>query len=812
MTTKMKVAAIGVLFLVSAAALIYLIPGSDLAESPSSNEDLASAVSEEATSLQTIDSDSSAFQVNEASREIESVKPISQTLLVTGSARSDDEAAGIENATVTLIPLPPGSDAQTATGTTDSTGQFYIQWLKPDDSFPSNFLLCIQAEGFLDFETSFPLVPGLASFQCGSFVLTTDQKYPLHVMDKEGKPIAAARLIFYKEGIPSFQMEKITDQNGYTEVADSELLWGGFTLDQMYLHVIAPNLVDTFIYFCRGSVPNKVVMESEGYWTGRVVDKETGSAIRQAEVFYETVRGLNKINEICPYRAMTDDSGEYRLPRISYSSRPWLGLSIFAKAEGYLTGHIHIPLEESPKPIRLKKVKAFHRAQAIDASTGKPLSHLEITVKLGKYAYTIIATDENGTFLCPQYDSLELEAAFHETAHLNRPDQESPLWTIPFRPFIRKSVDVRVLDELGRPVPGAEVWLEYARDFAKNNYLGRSIFTSCKSTDLSGFARILPKASSETNALLRVVHPGYFHYISDYFPLGEDRKIPPVVLKRGTLFQKIHITDHEGKPAANQKIIGEIILPEGRPVQVRDKTDAMGRCAMAFPPFKEGYLQVRDRPDTEVALDFDSLLKQEGVEIVIPKELAPSFAIRGVIQNEAGEPLSHVEVKLVNQQHTNDSFPWFAYPTRKTDKYGSFSFLANKNVIYRLEISPSSVDRNFYISEPFTDLKAGDDLKIVMTSSSGISVRLYAFREKYGFIPLTGNMWLEDETGKRLAARPVPCNKDALFVFSDRLVFKNIQPGNYRVAGKSDQGKIRKTPFFEVQAGRCVSIPLKNSR
>jgi hypothetical protein len=496
----------------------------------------------------------------------------------------------------------------------------------------------------------------------------------------------------------------------------------------------------------------------------------------------------------------------FRLPRFTWSRTPALWLRLIAKADGHRGNRASLPEDpETPTHIGLKKIKHIKKVQAIDALTEEPIPFLEIRIDNRMDDGIVTATDEKGFFFVPMdHHESFLEAPGYEDVRFRHPDREAPSWVVPFRPFVKSVVRVHVLDEWERPLNGARVELSSERELVKDGQrIEGFVINQNSRTDQAGLAEIKPITAAGSEAHLNVTHAGYEPYRSETIILSDDRDHEEtVILKRGTLFQRIHLEDEQGAPLREETLIAELTLPGGHRMQMHARSDRKGRCSMAFPRFEEAALYIQGRPDTRVPLDFDSILKQEEIKVVLFEEVAPDFAIQGTIRNARGMPLEGIRVKLVQQRFAGKPIPDWAFKSRKTDEQGAFRILAGQDSTYVLEITNPSADGFKYHSVTFDNLERGDYRDIILEVITGIvEADLDWIKGQFGFLPSSQDLWLEDETGGRLTFNQGISPDGKLQLFYHR------SPGTYCLAGKSKDGEIKKTSFFEVRAGERTRIP-----
>lgn len=624
-STKLKLSLVASLIICSAAALVFLFPQNDQIDSPGLINDSEISMNDYAQASHEGEASGAGSSENTDTNDYqrEPIKSNLKTLNITGRTLAYGDGSEIDSALVKATPLPHELDAIVPEANTDSTGCFSIQMPCDDLRAITSIYLQVSAMGYLNHEAKHPLSLGNDTLDCGSIKLKENKAYLIEVKDVHGNPIQGACLRFYKEEISSYMLEKYSSEMGRVRITDKELLWGDWLLDFMVLHVSSPGMADFYMEFGgKRCVPNKIVMKPKGWWVGEVIDAETGMGIRDVNLKVGPRSKTDIFNKIIHVQQQIDDTGQFRIFSLSEPYK-YNGLVFYAIAEGYLSSKTAVPEKDSKIRIKLKRASRLVKTQVINGCTGKPIPNLKLKVTFHKSHPFDIQTDLNGYFNLPFNDSCSCPYKFKAdgfvTLHHISSEIQGSEWSIKPRPAIQDKVEVMVTDEFGSPILGAAVWLAYYRDKSPlyKNFSTHK-YTQCGISDSRGYASIEPETSVETEAVLEVIHPDYITYISEPLSFREDLNSPvSIELKRGRVFQEIRVVDKDGKPQSTERIVAELTVDGGKKLKIYGTSDENGWVSMVFPYFKKGILYPRWRASSLLNIDYNTIIRQEHVELIL---------------------------------------------------------------------------------------------------------------------------------------------------------------------------------------------------
>ncbi len=719
---------------------------------------------------------------------------------LSGEVKSQSDARIIPNARIMITPLPTVDGAVPISTKTDVDGRFAVtaRLERP----PSTLHVVIGAGGFKDLVTT---VASAEAAEHRAFYLAEDTRHVLRVVDPAGNAIPQAHLTFFKNYDGQYRLERISDDKGVVEVRDSELQWGYWLLNHMFLRVRAEGRCDCYHAF-RGAqeTPNVITMETASRFRGRVQDAASEVGVPGAKVYFTPWRdGEGLPAEVRKVALVeTDASGEFRQPTISVLGSP--PMHFRCTAAGYapaLRGYsADRPL---PKVIRLHRLSPVEQSfRLLRGETDEPLGGIMVSVRAGADDPQPHTTDSEGRFACQvlvgEHRSAGIEVPGYRPERVPLPPGTPPDEVISVRmePLVQARQSVTVVDELNSPVPGAHVRIRYAT--------GKRSHSQDRTTDSSGKAVFKLFAIQQADATIRAEHPGFCPQVTEPFPLGKEHQRPRrLILRRGSVFHNLQILDSKGAPMAGQKVEAKLTVASGSTVILACTSNPAGYCALSFPSFDQGQLYVSERPDTVVEISHKQILANDRIVLIVPDRLQAGASVRGVVEDTSGRPLRRAIVHYYERSGGRLAEPRFK-PWVVTETDGSFTIPAFAQTRYSLELPIQRRNGLLYESHEVRSVSPGENIRITMRHFTGVEVYLDPLNEDASYRSVTFEAWLETEDGRRVI--PLGMEKKSYVVY-----FREPPPGTMRAVAQT-QGRRYETPLFVLTADKSVRTTVARVR
>jgi len=715
-----------------------------------------------------------------------------------GRILAESDGKEICNARVVVNSLPFTKGNTAIEGVTDESGAFTIFFPVENTENISALHLQVYSQGYRGVATTRPFNVEDHSQSFGTIYMLENKTHSMLVVNSNYEPIEGAQVKVicdanYDEDF--IVVNKRTDSIGKVQITDEELL---IDMRHLALCVTALNKADHYGEISKKQpLPERIIMEEEGYWNGRVVDAESGFGIPGATVKLMIVNPRDlTYPKIKPLE--TDGNGYFELKRFT----GWQGVITITTASGYMPAHIF--RRRSPTPpelIAMESSAGFKHVQVFDVSTEQPLPDLEI--QMDYYGETV--TDNNGIFRYPfkygnskfcittsDYERFKYECDADE-------NKNGDIKSVYLQPMVLQNlkgkITIKLRDEIGLPIPGVAIQMY--------TYVGTGNMGLWEQTNMMGEAVFHPNASNGIKVTFKIRRTGFSSHYSEHNDIDFSKDtILEFVLNRGTLFQGLRVLDEFENPVCNKYIQGQVVLKDGKVQSILEKTDEDGKCNLTFPPFIRGYVFVSQRPDTAVDLTYEMISNQKNITIIFTKEIDLQSMIQGVVQDENGTPMSGAYAEIFDRfDHAEDSKYKFS-DTCRVASNGTFRVPVNRSKIHKLSFSPLYRNDHLYMTKDIYNISAGANLTVTMKSYKGVIVSLLPIWKQLNPPISKNNTWLENEEGITVIAGKTVYDKTQVF-------FINVPPGKMRAAIEIETGKRFYTPFFELEAGKSIETKIE---
>lgn len=755
------------------------------------------------------------------------ITPHGQEVRLSGRVVSKEEGRGISGASVKMNLLPFREDLPSVECVTDSSGGFTLQTKLPDHVQVTAFHIGITASGLMNLETSLPRLADGNVRDWGNFYLGKNREHLLRIKDETGRPVPGARLELYKR-FQGLVLVKTGNDNGIVRITDQELYHESRSFP-ISLRVIADGFSTFFMEsLVRSQMPEEIVLEKAGFISLRVVDSKTSLGIPGARLSLISPRQSfiprpSYDSYAAILNAESDASGNVRIPKISCS--PGTNFRIWVQAEGYYQSRWPIyprrSTVDSPETVLVDPFPRFITVRVMDKRTQDPIPGA--SVRLGSYDKA--ETDEEGCFKIPLvkgtlrlavskpgYDSFR--GKYDEWRGLLGDDPTSPrrevkqvaiggVFWIQLNPRegARAKIHVMVQDDFGRPLTGARVRIDHYPENSPTSSGGGVLFTAEEGSVLHEDLYLTP----ELEVHLLVSREGYVPSNTKFiFSPAQDCISKQIVLHKGMLFQKVRVVDRNGEPLNDRLITASLTMSDGNTVSVTGSSDEHGLCSLNLPFFDHGVVRsgvTRGiHSDQDKKITFDDVLHGREIVITVPKVLALSSRIRGVIRDESGLPVEGIAVRP--RLRDEDSLDFNTMPLRtasaRSDAEGRFEIKVFKNQVYRLQLYRSGGKKHWLPKEDLNAVPDGSDVTITMIQGTSVELDYSEFlsSEKGKRFHST---WLENEKG-RWVIPEIRDDQDSC------AVFKGIPPGKIRAVIGLKGNELIRTPLYDVEAGMHVRM------
>lgn len=795
MTTKMKVG-IGIAAVVAVGIALTLLLREE--EEKGSSDDRSAAIETPGH----VDSNDEAIQTDDPGEVLDKKTALASDRLaveIYGTVCSRDSGDGLANARVEINPLPHREDKVASEAVADGTGRFSMLVPRPEDQDPTSYHIRIRAEGFLDLETTLPGATDKSALDCGSYFMIRNSVYPITIRDEKGSPLPGARVTILKYMSKSFRLEKTADEHGRIEVTDRDFQWGDLWMNIVALRVKAQGMSDCFLEINNKDIPSEICMAPAAIWSCVVADAETGEAVENAVVsmdfgsyFYFTDNPFEDHPVV-----KTDENGYFEYP--SFTAQDFLlkrALAVSVIVEGYLEKRVHFDLvKQLPHVIKMTRVTGHEiTCLVVNSITGEPLPGLPIEVKNEKKI-----TDEEGCF------RLALEVKPKEPPHIfahgykqtrdeyrrSSTNVHEP-YVIRLRPVLQDRQQIKVIDELGRPVADVNVRIKYR--------VGEMTYTQNRYTDQHGVCTLHIASYQETETVVSLEKPGYARFISKPFPIGKNHDaLRTFMIERGILYQNLKVVDERGEPRSGAEVSALLILENGERVTLKGHSDSLGKCDLVFMPFAEGILEVMGQPETCIEISYDDIRNRKEIVLGYLQPQPSPVTIRVSVKDEMDRPLENI---LVSQAISGN--PQYIRQER-SNAQGFAVFPAFRSSNYQFTIHSTRIGEQWfrYIPKVREGITAGMEVEAVMGFSNGVSVSLAQLyiHAVYPYATLE-NAGVRLETAENVPVSVRSFRKEE----PGHYLFYGVPAGMMRVVVIFPDGERLEGDLFELEEGKCLHV------
>lgn len=727
-------------------------------------------------------------------------------LILTGQVLSRSNLQPIDNARVTADVLPHDRSNNTICSSTDASGVFRLAL--PIDQVGSikSLLFNFDARDYKHLETAIRFSEEELLSECGTFFLRKNRIHSVRIVDSAGQPVPSAKLDLFKESQSRPFVEKRADSDGIVRIPEDEIEWSTWLWTDSVIRVTGSGIAP-YISLLSDSgnpptdddsslLPGEIVVEPRGFWTARVVEKGTTEGVAHATIQLRQ-SGIRRWFPLIESKSViTDDAGYFQLPR--YTSPRGHLLELAVNADGFIPTKLHL-VGEISELVEITRATVLKRAMAVDASSGQPLSGIRLNLDFLNGSIDV-ETDKSGQFVVPlesgkehflQIETIGFEPLFLRS--LNPSSLTENPWTISFTPQKQALAELKIIvqDELARPVAGAAVDISYHHSQDGEFYANDSLFTG-----LDGFVIFLPPSTPPSIAKVKIQKIGFCPLTPGPIHLkGDEQCEESYVLRRGTLFQNIRVVDENGSPVPGQIVAAVLTLEDGTSTYAGGVSDSQGFCDIAFPVFVDGRIGVQSRQDTFISIKYQTLIASDWIPLVVSNDIETAPKILGIVQDVDGNPLGGVVLDLsMMGEASGQSSTWVI-----TEKDGSFSLLTPYDCMYRLSSplrrrvgSGAGGDAHWYTTQDITHIRAGDNLKVVMTSYNSVVVSLESLGSSF---PREYDAWLETDEG-------VLTIVEKILKYRHKIHFVGVPPGSIRAVVRNMEGELFNSPFFTLSHGQ----------
>lgn len=696
----------------------------------------------------------------------EKIKSDSIRITISGLIKSRNDLNGIKGAEVKIALLTAGKSKITAAATSEAGGRFSTGIALKSGQKCKAALITTKADGYSCQEDHFEIRSAAGSFDCGTLFLDEERNNKITVIDQEGQPIAGAGLMvyafFFNHNDTRLLFNKKSNKEGNVILKDKLFKDSRNGLSYL-IYVSAKNKSNTFKIIKNDNLPETIILEETYCLSSKVVDSKTKSGIKNArvETFMRRVP-MHACGEVFKNNtALTDDYGAFVLDRIKYLGKNHVDIKI--TAEGFMP-FVRTYREKLPDLIELKPAEKMIVFRLIDGKTNLGIS--DAKVKYGISGNK--STNDQGICKIPVDGSGRISVlvqtkrhGFYEESCIEIAEDQFDL-SIILEPLETTNLLVNVHDEFGRPVPSANVRLDYG--------YGTNRFT--KKDGVASFEQI--EFCEEKIAVISVTHHNYTKEVKTNFEFfrNHDNAVD-VVMKGGRSFRKVKIVDQSGKPLEGIGVTAELTASNGKRNKISGKSNHIGFCDFVFPDFIEGIVYVTRRPDLSLYIDQKSIDIFLVEQIVFSEEIWQSSAIQGVVRDETGNELSGILIKVVEKGQCG-SYAKQGYSAND----GTFNIPVLANRSYDLDATPVKKRGYWYYFEKKDDVLPGTNICILMKKEKGVLVDIRELRKKQVKIK-ESNVELEVEDGSR-----VQLSKK--YIYHNHILLMGVPSENSRVVIRAE--------------------------
>ena len=677
---------------------------------------------------------------------------------------------------------------------TNSKGAFTIDYYINYNIVSLQFV--IQANGFKDFifKRSIPFDKNILDL--GDIYLDNNKTYTYTLIDSLNNKISNANVNFYKSYKKSPVVQKMSDIDGIVSVTEQELLINSNNTEVLGLHIIMDNKKEAFInqdslieeQFInqvngQNNINNcnyNIIINSFKTYKAKVIDDIHKEGIKDARVSLKALRNAFDF-PLDKFDVLTDNYGQFEMKiPILYREQDFF---IEVIANNYCSAKIIT--DPYPSTIELDKYVDFIDCLVINSKTSKPLINETLktdnnrSYKTNNDGHLLFPIKSNNNKIRILLFSKDFDLVFNGFTVLNTDEYGRKSTTIIMDKVVSKVLKVYVRDELNLPISGAKVKIQL-------DDLSNSITNNLSITDCKGVASFEGLFTNSNKINFDISH--------SLFPILDKDPVEPteikvdelnkneieyyITLKRGILLQNIHVVSDNNINFTNTKVYAELFDENGNNIVLSEITNDNGTCDIAFPVFDKGIIYVDKRPDTIIHLNYNMILANNNITLIVPRSIKTEYLIEGIIHDSTGLPLNNVKILLKRE----DSRGW---ELSKSNNNGKYKFIAFKGIRYNIMINNHMNNGYFYEGKKVTNVYAGDQVDIEITKYNGVQIYLTGIKEVF-FDKITKNnydVWIAERNGKII--NPIRIIKD-----DHKVTFIGIPDGQYKVFVQVNNNKI----------------------
>jgi RNA polymerase sigma factor (sigma-70 family) len=551
----------------------------------------------------------------------------------------------------------------TARTRTDAQGRFRL-----DDLAPGPFTLIVRRAGYRQAVRRLVMTADGIAGGPVAITLTWAMPWTGTVTDEDGTPVEGARVALAHRAMS--QVDFFARQFTVTDAA------GGFRFDtpprpgELVLAVATPSRA-TFFTFPRGRPRHLAVTLPRGA-TIRVRAIETGTerplAGARLAVILGDAQGPGRISEGHAAVVRTDADGEaivHAVPgriqmavlrhrdcgsRVYVPNAPAIpGLLVL---EGTEDGRI----EDGPNSWLLRAESGQVVSGRVTDADGAPIPGAECSLMQPTGMGDPVLTDEEGRFTLPGSIGGMVMVIVRAAGHVQDPASMRPLGgpaggSRDIRMSRAVRLEGRVVDEEGRPLPGAEV--RVVPDGGMGPFPA-IVAASATVTNARG-RYVLDGLSPGARMSVAAWRRGHVVGSSATVTAGDGADVPDLVLRRGSRLQ-VRVESEDGRPVEGATVMVLVAGASGASQGLGIGTDPEGRAALTTD--EDGLTEIVDLPDGEVHVaasrhGFATARRTIAVRREAPGSepevirLAPGAKLRGRVLDVAGKPVASATVLVL---------------------------------------------------------------------------------------------------------------------------------------------------------------------
>jgi len=743
---------------------------------------------------------------------------------ISGSVQSLVDNKKLSGGKVRISPLPHLGTEIELESQTDQNGEYFAS-IPIHESRPlEGFHITINARGYLELETKSYLTGSNGSHCCDVLYLTRNSEYIVEVRDLSGEPVKGAKALICKPYPDDMVKEivKYSDKDGNLILTTEDLCFEG-ALEPCMLQITANGMAPYYSReFDERNPPEKAILEPRRLQSFKVVDEVTLAPVNNARIMI----CFSPPGIYCPENRIMGLSGQdglFSFHQVSFSDDlVEKKCHIFVVADGYIETCINQNLTEKglrfPEEIHMHKITHSMQVCVKDSYTLKPIEGVQL--KLSQIDdHEILKTDKSGCSHCPVSGDLDIPVilshpGYQTSITLLSPSsmRDSGIRDIKLKAIDRCEMQIKVADEIGKPLVRAKITLEPNHDIDQIENGGASleklvkVLERTKHTNLNGEALFGPGSFNDfKGGSIAVTRPGFLPITLPFIIAGGSTEVE-VVLKRGRLYQKIRVIGSDGWEYPCTAANASLIISNHNTVKVSGYVDKNGYCRISFPEFIEGRIYLTEDSDPEGAVvkgaelvfSQDDLTNNRWLVIKPSTQILCESLIQGVVRDLHGNPLKDVEVgDLITD-------PSIIIKKTKTDEHGAFSFTAlEKDKDHLLAFAPFAMNNRLYVKLDKEKAKAGASLSATIPSYNYVLIDYKVKDINESIYYLMSKYWLEYENKEPvrvlISLMPSTVNLGIGRLPPHKVCFVGVPPGRMRAVIETRNGHRYYSDYFDVR-------------